>query len=88
LRFAGGGQLLLGLQFENDAAFHEEVGYVFSDQVAFVADLDRRLNFGFQASERQLSYQGAFVDFFQEAGAEVAVDFVDCALDLVDQIFV
>lgn len=58
------------------AAADDEVGVALADVVLFIGQLDDFLGLVWDFGQAQADRHGVFVDFFVEAGAEVAVDVV------------
>ena len=65
-----GGEVVGALEFNEECVFDEEVGEVVSDGVAFIGDGDGDLAGRLDAAEGEFAVEGAFVDLFEEAGAE------------------
>lgn len=71
------GEALHAFQFDNEHAFDEDIGIVFSNVLALIVNGERRLRSSLDATKREFPKQATLVHLFEESGAQGIGDLQD-----------
>ena len=88
LGFMFGGDGAGGFEFDDDRIVDEQIGEVFSDDLACIVDGNAGLLFDFEAEAAEFYRESIFVDFFEKSIAEGVVDSVEGFDDEFGEVFV